>query len=77
MKVVPIIAKSPEQIEERLRLFRALGCDVYKDTNGQLFAVAQAMTDWLRNQVVMVFDTEQVPPHWTLISDLTQTGDVV
>ena len=72
MKVVPIFAKDPEQIEERLRLFHALGCEVYQDPNGQLFAVAQGMTDWLRNQVVMVFDAEQVPPHWTLVSELAQ-----
>ncbi|HZS48396.1 MAG TPA: hypothetical protein VFC63_25220 [Blastocatellia bacterium] len=72
MKVVPIFAKGPEQIEERLRLFHALGCEVYQDPNGQLFAVVQAMTDWLSNQVVMVFDTEQLPPHWILVSDLTQ-----
>ena len=68
MKVIPIIAKDADQIEERFRLFNTLGWEVYRDTNGQLYAVAQTVTDWLRNQISFVYDIDQVPPHWVLVT---------
>src|SRR5215469_16191922 len=71
MKVIPILTREPEQIEERLRLFHALGCEVYQDSNGQLFAVAQSMTAWLRNQMSLVFETDQIASHWNLIKRIT------
>ena len=77
MKVIPIIARDPDQIEERLRLFHALGCEVYQDTNGQLYAVAQTVTPWLSNQISMVYDTDRIPVHWNLVKELSDVVGLV
>ena len=73
MKIIPIFAKDPEQAEERSWFFRTLGCEIYRDSNGQLFAVAQRLGDWLNHDGFQVFETDQIPPHWVSVAeDLAQ-----
>jgi len=69
MKIIPIFARDQEQAEERSRFFRTLGCEVYRDPNGQLFAVAERLGDWLNHKGFQVFETDQVPPHWVSVAD--------
>ncbi len=69
MHLIPIFGREREQIEERLRLFRALGCEIYQDTNGQLFAVILKRPKWLNIPNLLVYESDQVPAHWVLVTE--------
>ncbi|HZS45366.1 MAG TPA: hypothetical protein VFC63_09715 [Blastocatellia bacterium] len=67
MKIIPIFGKEPEQIEERIRLFRAIGCEIYQDGNGQIYAVMEARPEWLNIPDLLIYETGRIPLQWVAI----------
>lgn len=68
MHIIPILPKGSDQTSEAISLFQMLGCKIYQDRGGQLYATANSIGCLFRDSP-MVFETDNLPPHWVLIQD--------